>query len=227
MEKITYLIPVYNECKTIEKAIKNIKNIDYPKKEIIVIDNGSTDGSQKIIKKINGIKKILRKKNLGVARTIQECLQKSTGDYIFIYDSDLEYDHLRSIYMLRYAKKRKLDLVMGSRMKKNYSMIKKIIERPANIATFLCTFMINKFYNKKFIDTIGAKLYKVNTIKKVPIDCFNAGFEFNFTSKILKMKFNVGEVFINYKPRKEGIKKIKFYHLANAIFQIIKIRFFY
>jgi hypothetical protein len=86
--------------------------------------------------------------------------------------------------------------------------------------------MINKFYNKQFIDTIGAKLYKVSTIKKVPIDCFNAGFEFNFTSKILKMKFNVGEVFINYKPRKEGIKKIKFYHLANAIFQIIKIRFF-
>ena len=72
-----------SECKTIEKAIKNIKNIDYPKKEIIVIDNGSTDGSQKIIKKINGIKKILRKKNLGVARTIQECLQKSTGDYNF------------------------------------------------------------------------------------------------------------------------------------------------
>lgn len=227
MEKITYLIPVYNEYKTIEKAIKNIKNIDYPKKEIIVIDNGSTDGSQEIIKKINGIQKVLRKKNLGVGKTIHECIKKSTGDYIFIYDSDLEYDHLRSIYMARYAQKRKLDLVMGSRMKKNYSMIKKIIERPANIATFICTFMINKFYNKKFTDIIGAKLYRVATIKKIPVDCFNAGFEFNFTSKILKMRLNVDEVFINYKPRKEGIKKIKFYHLANAIFQIIKIRFFY
>jgi hypothetical protein len=129
--------------------------------------------------------------------------------------------------MVKYARKNGLDLVCGSRMEKNYSMIKKIIERPANIATFICTFMINKFYNKKFTDIIGAKLYKVETIKKIPIDCFNAGFEFNFTSKILKKKLHVGEVFINYKPRTEGEKKIKFYHIVNAIYQIIKIKFFY
>jgi hypothetical protein len=164
---------------------------------------------------------------MGMGKTIQECIKKSTGDYIFIYDSDLEYDHYRSIYMARYAKKRKLDVVMGSRMKRKYSMIKKAIERTANIATFICNFLINKFYNKKFTDIIGAKLYRVKSIKKIPIDCFNEGFEFNFTSKILKMKLNVAEIFINYEPRKEGVKKIKFYHMVNAIYQIIKIKFFY
>ncbi len=129
--------------------------------------------------------------------------------------------------MVEYAKKKKLDVVMGSRMKKKYSIVKTIIERPANIATLICTFLINIFYNKKFTDIIGAKLYKLKSIKNIPIDCFDAGFEFNFTSKILKMRLNVDEVFIKYKPRAEGEKKIKFYHIINAIYQIIKIKFFY
>jgi len=55
--------------------------------------------------------------------------------------------------------------------------------------------MINKFYNKEFSDIMGAELYRVETIKKIPIDCYNEGFEFNFTSKILKKKLRVGEVY--------------------------------
>ena len=226
MEKITYLIPVFNEYKTVGKAINNIKKINYPKKEILVIDNGSTDGSQNIIKKIRGIKKILRKKNLGEGKTHQEAFKKATGKYLFRYDSDLEYDHLRSIHMLKFAEKNNLDVIFASRLKKKQNIIKVLIKRPAYIATYICTFLINKFYNKKFNDIIGTKLYKVKVIKKIPITSFHQGFDFSHTSKILKMKLKIGEIFIKYKPRKEGKAKIKFYHMFNAIYEIFKVKFF-
>ena len=225
MKKITYLIPCYNEVDTIDKAIMNIKSISYPRKEIIVIDNGSNDGSQEVIKKIKGIKKILRKKNLGIGMTIQEAFKISKGDFFFVYDSDLEYDHLRSIYMMRYAEKNKLDVVFGSRFKKNDSRIIKIIERPYFFGTVICTYLINKFYKKNFTDIIGAKLFRMAEIRKVTVDNFHTGYDFNFTSKILKMKLNVGEVFIRYKPREKGEKKLKYYHLFNAIYQIFKVKF--
>jgi len=226
MTKITYLIPVFNEVKTIEKAINNIKSIKYSKKEILVIDNGSTDGSQNIIKKIKGIKKILRKKNLGIGKTHIDAFNKATGKYLFRYDSDLEYDHLKSIYILKYAEKNNLDMVFASRLKKSDNLIKKIIERPAYMATCLCTFFINSLYKKKFNDIIGTKLFKIKTIKKIPITCFNNGFDFQHTSRIVKRRFRIGEVFIKYKPRKEGEKKIKFYHMVNAIYEIFKVKFF-
>jgi len=225
MKKITYLIPCYNEVDTIDKAIMNIKSISYPRKEIIVIDNGSNDGSQEVIKKIKGIKKILRKKNLGIGMTIQEGFKISKGDFFFVYDSDLEYDHLRSIYMMRYAEKYKLDVVFGSRFKKNDSKIIKIIERPYFLGSVICTYLINKLYKKNFTDIIGAKLFRVAEIRKVTIDNFHSGYDFSFTSKIIKMKLNVGEVFIKYKPREKGEKKLKYYHLFNAIYQIFKVKF--
>lgn len=226
MKKITYLIPVYNEFKTIKKAIDNIKKIKYSKKEIIVIDNGSTDGSQNIIKKINGIKKILRKKNLGEGKTHEVAFKKATGKYLFRYDSDLEYDHNKSIYMLKFAEKNNLDVIFASRLKNNQNIIKNLIKRPAYIATYICTFLINKFYNKKFNDIIGTKLYKINAVKKIPITTFNQGFDFNYTSKILKMNLKIGEIFIKYTPRKEGKSKIRFYHMFNAIYEIFKVKFF-
>jgi len=225
MKKITYLIPCYNEVDTIDKAIMNIKEISYPRKEIIVIDNGSDDGSQEVIKKIKGIKKILRKKNFGIGKTIQEGFKISKGDFFFVYDSDLEYDHLRSIYMMRYAVRNKLDVVFGSRFKKNDSKIIKIIERPYFLGSVICTYLINKLYKKNFTDIIGAKLFRVAEIRKVTIDNFHSGYDFSFTSKIIKMKLNVGEVFIKYKPREKGQKKLKYYHLFNAVYQIFKVKF--
>jgi hypothetical protein len=127
--------------------------------------------------------------------------------------------------MMRYAERNKLDVVFGSRFKKNDSMIIKIIKRPYFFGTVICTYLINKFYNKNFTDIIGAKLFRIAVIRKVAIDNFHTGYDFNFTSKILKMKLNVGEVFIKYKPREKGEKKLKYYHLFNAIFQIFKVKF--
>ena len=225
--KLTYLVTVYNEVKTVKKAIEQVVNIKYKNKEIIVIDNGSTDGSVEIINKFNKIKKILRKKNLGIGKTMEEGFKNSTGDFIFVQFSDLEYDHKRSIYMMNYAIKNNLDIVLGSRLKnKDSSKLNLIIKKPAYIATIVCTFLINFFYKKNFTDIIGGKLYKRSSILKIPINSYHYGFDFEFISRACK-KLNIDEVAIAYKPRKNSSeKKIKFYHMLNALYEIFKVKFF-
>jgi glycosyltransferase involved in cell wall biosynthesis len=226
--KLTYLVTVYNEVKTVKKAIEQVIGIKYKNKEIIVIDNGSTDGSQKIIKRFKKIKKILRKRNLGVGKTMEEGFKKATGDFIFIQYSDLEYDYKRSIYMMNYAIKNNLDVVLGSRLtNKNISVLKIIINKPAYLATIICTFLINIFYKKNFTDIIGAKLYKKSSILKIPINSYHYGFDFEFLSRACKKKLEINEVPIKYKPRKKfSEKKIKFYHMVNALYEIFKVKFF-
>jgi len=226
MVKITYLVTVFNEIKTIKKAIQDVLNIKYNNKEIIVIDNGSTDGSPMIIKKFHNVKKILRKKNIGFGKSVTEGIKKAKGKYLFIQYSDLEYDHNKSIYMMKLAEKKKLDVVMGSRLKNSkYSTIKLIIKKPAYLATIICTFLINKFYNRKYTDIIGAKLYNVNSVKKIRTNSYNAGFDFEFMSRICKEKLKVSEVSIKYWPRiNSREKKIKFYHMFNALYEIFKVK---
>jgi len=230
MLKITYVVTVYNEVKTVEKAIKDVISINYPNKEIIVIDNCSKDGSVEIIKKLKKkiLKIILRKKNIGFGNSIITGIKRATGDYIFIQYADLEYDHKRSIYMMNYAKNNNLDVVLGSRLKNNrQTIIKIIVNKPAYLATVICTFLINIFYGHKFTDIIGGKLYKTESIKMIKTNSYYEGFDFEFISRICKKKLKIGEVSIKYWPRKNSNeKKIKFYHMINALYEILKVKFF-
>jgi glycosyltransferase involved in cell wall biosynthesis len=232
MKKITYLIPVYNEIRTVRRAIEDIINLNYHNKEIIIIDNGSTDGSQKIINTFKNnkiIKIILRKKNLGYGKTIDEGIKKAKGDYIFIQYADLEYDYKISTKMIQLAEKEQLDIIIGSRLKMNWGnkIIKTIIKKPAYMATIICTFLINKFYSKNFTDIIGGKFYKTSSVKRIPIDSFHAGFDFEFFSRICKKNLKIKEIFIKYKPRKfSSEKKIKFYHMLSALYEIFKVKLF-
>ena len=226
MIKITYLVMVYNEVKTVKKAIQDVIDIKYKNKEILVIDNGSTDGSQNVIKKFKNIKKILRKKNLGAGKTVAEGIKKAKGNYIFIQFSDLEYDHLKSLDMLNYAIKNKLDIVLGSRLK-NKNIWKELLKKKSYLATIITTFAVNKFYDKNFTDIIGAKLYKTTEVRKIPINSYGPGFDWEFISRACKRNLKIGEVSIKYKPRfYQNEKKIKFYNIFNAIFELTKVKLF-
>jgi len=233
MKSIGYLVTVFNEHKTVRQSIQQVLDINYPNKKILVIDNGSTDGSQDIIRSFNkkNIKYILRDKNKGFGKTIQEGLNLLDTDYIFIQYSDLEYDHLRSLDMMNYAVKNNLDVVLGSRLLQENiikkSLFQKIKIKPSYIATILCTYLINKFYDKNFTDIIGGKLYKKSSVIKIPINSFSYGFDFEFISRIIKSKLKVGEISINYIPRANSSeKKIKPYHMINALYEIFKVKFF-
>ena len=218
---------VWNEVKTIEKAIKDVQKIKYSNKEIIIVDNNSTDGTVEILNKIKKMKVIYQKKNLGAGQSIITGIKKAKGEYVFIQFSDLEYDHNKSIDMLNYAIKNDLDIVLGSRLKNKKSIYKLLIKKPAYLATLLTTFLINIFYKKNFTDIIGAKLYKTKTVKKIPVSSFHMGFDFEFISRSCKRKLKIGEISIKYKPRTiaQG-KKIRYYHMFVALYQIFKVKIF-
>ena len=227
MVKLTFVVLVWNEVGTIEQAINDVKKIKYSNKEIIIIDNASTDGTREILKKIKNIKIIYRKKNLGAGQSCITGIKKAKGEYVFIQFSDLEYDHLRSIYMMNYAIKNNLDIVLGSRLRNKKSLLKLIYKKPSYLATLLTTFLINLFYNKNFTDIIGAKLYKTKTVKKIPCNSYHTGFDFEFISRACKRNLKIGEISIKYKPRSNSReKKIKFYNIFNALYEIFKVKIF-
>ena len=89
MKKLTFVVLVWNEVKTIRQAINDVKNIKYSNKEIIVIDNASTDGTKEILKTIKNVKIIYRKKNLGAGRSILTGIEKAKGDYIVLLNSQI------------------------------------------------------------------------------------------------------------------------------------------
>jgi glycosyltransferase involved in cell wall biosynthesis len=230
MKKITFLIPVYNEERTVGKAIeivlglKKIKN-----KEIIIIDNGSIDRSQEIIKKFKkkSLKVILRRKNLGYGATIKRAVEISTGEYMYIHFSDNEYDISPVFEMIRLAEKYNLDAVFGSRLKK-YNFFKRILLlkfKPSYLGTLIITTLYNILYNKNFSDVIGSKFYKLSSIKKIyKSDSNFFNYDFILKNRLISGNFKIKEVFTNYKPRFTKYGNVKYYHIFPAVYEILKFK---
>ena len=235
---ITYLVTVFNEVKTVKQSIQDVVSLNIKNKEIVIIDNGSTDGSTNIVNEFKdreNITVIIQEKNLGFANTIKQGIKISKGEFIYIQFSDLEYDHHKSIEMLELAKKDKVDVVLGSRLKKNnnnnrFNLLNNLIKKPSYIATLLCTFLINIFYRRNLTDIIGSRLYNKESISKIleKSTSRGAGFDFELVSLMCKYQFKIKEIYTSYTPRENSAeKKIKFYHMFNALFEIFRIKFLY
>tara|TARA_A100001015_G_C14729295_1_gene609169 strand:+ start:148 stop:552 length:405 start_codon:yes stop_codon:yes gene_type:complete len=132
--------------------------------------------------------------------------------------------------MLNLIQEKKLDVIFASRLKNKKTLLdllSAVFKKPSYLATLLCTFLINFFYNKKYTDIIGTKLYKKETVKNILPKVSGPGFDFELISLISKRNLSTEEIFIDYTPRKNSSeKKIKFYHLINALYGIFKIKFF-
>lgn len=241
MNKISFIIPVCNEYRTIEKAINEVLLLKKIKKQIIIVDNASTDGTRKIIKKFynkKNVQIIFNKINKGYGNSIIKSLKLVNGKFIYIQYADLEYDIRVINKMLEITNKFNLDAVFGSRLLniKNYLILfSKLQKKPSYLATIICTFLINIFYKRKFTDIIGAKFYRTSSIKKIKLKSLGQNFDFELVSKMIKKNYKIRETLVKYNQRKIPIavsinrikeKKIKFYHLFFAIFIIIKIKFF-
>jgi glycosyltransferase involved in cell wall biosynthesis len=200
---ITFIIPIFNEVKTVRKAIEETIKLEVPFKEIIIIDNNSSVGSKNIIneyKDVENIHIIFQKKNLGFGNSIQDGFIKSSHEFIYIQYGDLEYDINTSIEMLKIIKDKNLDVIFASRLKNintTIDVIKKLFKKPSYIATILCTFLINWFYGKKFTDIIGTKLYRKKAIHPIIPKTSGQGFDFELVSLICKKDLSVEEVNIN------------------------------
>lgn len=228
--KLTIIVTVYNEVKTIKQAIDDVMSLGADK-EIIVIDNCSTDGTKEVLQNLNynDIKIVYQDKNLGFGTSIQKGLSLAKGEYIYVQFSDLEYDYKICLSALKEADETGCDAVFGSRLKdiiKTRSIFSLLKEKPAYLATLITTYLINKWYGYQFTDVLGAKFYRTESLRKVIPKTRGMGFDFELVSLICKKGFNIKEIPVKYTPRaRNKDKKIKPYHMLNALWAIFKVRY--
>ena len=144
--KLTVIITVFNEKKTILAAIEAIKNISV-EKQIIIVDNCSTDGTKELLKNLNdnSLQIVYQPENYGYGKSVITGMNLAKGKYLFVHYSDLEYDPICVYEMLELAEKENLDAVFGSRLfnRSNESRLKIIKERPFNLGTIITTILTN------------------------------------------------------------------------------------
>jgi len=221
--KLSIIIPVYNEDGTVNKIIQKVKKLKLPiKKEIIVIDDGSTDKSFEIIKNTSGIKIIRHKKNKGKGATIRTALKYLTGDIMIIQDADLELNPEEIINVINPIIKGKAKVVYGSR---NIHKIKEGRQLRFYIGGLLVTWVTNLLYKTKLTDEpCGYKAFKTEIIRELEINSDGFEWEPEITAKIAKKGIKIYEVPVSYVPRREG-KKINWKDGIKALWTLIYWRF--
>ena len=232
--KLSVIIPVYNEKKTILEILRRVEEVNLShlkfEKEIIIIDDGSTDGTKEILVQLedkNRYKIIYLPKNSGKGTAIRAGLREASGDYVIIQDADLEYDPEDYKKLLECALQNNADVVYGSRIldRQNPNKISYISYYLGGI--FL-SWITNILYRTKITDESACyKLFKVNVIKSIPLECKKFEFCPEITAKVAKKGIKIYEVPIKYYPRrKEEGKKIKWVDGFQALWTLIKYKFF-
>ena len=229
-KKLSIIIPVYNEKRTIGKLLKKINKLKYINKEIIVVDDASTDGTKKILEKNKTFYSILitHKKNFGKGAAIKSAQKKVSGDVIIIQDADLEYDP-RDYYKMLNLISIKNKVIYGSRvLGKNRYLSKKFSSFIRIFFNHILTIISNTLNNQNLTDAHTCyKMFLKNVF--LSIELKENGFSFcpEVTTKIALKKIKIKEVPIRYRGRTyaDG-KKISFMDGFEAIFALFKYRFF-
>tara|TARA_B100000686_G_scaffold90279_1_gene96923 strand:- start:996 stop:1685 length:690 start_codon:yes stop_codon:yes gene_type:complete len=225
---LSIIVPVYNEEKTIIKILEKIKNNPSSifKHEIIVIDDGSTDQSKKLLEENKHLynKLLINERNRGKGYSVKKGISNATGTHIIFQDADFEYDPADFKKFEKIFSDFDADGIIGSRFRySNYTRSHNILNKIAN--TFL-TFTFNILYNTTFTDVYSCYFaFKKNLIN--PDELRTEGFEQHaeILCKVIKRGGKFYEVPINYNGRSynEG-KKIKAYHFFLVIFELFRCR---
>lgn len=233
--KISIIIPVFNEEATVSQVIDKVFNLKLPgglKTEIIVVNDGSTDQTdKKLAGNKNNFKYFSHQKNLGKGAAIKSGLEKASGDLVLIQDADLEYDPIYIEQLLEPFKKDYAKVVYGTRLinypLKLWGKNKTILPTHLLANKFLTT-LTNILYGSNLTDMeTGYKIFSRKVLSSLSIKSDKFDFEAEVTSKVLKRGIKIIEVPIVTKPRtyKEG-KKIGWEDGLIAIWTLIKYRFF-
>lgn len=224
--KLSVIIPVYNEAKTIQEIIKRVQATGLAD-EILAIDDGSTDGSRELLANINGggnVKVFYHERNQGKGKAVRTGIQNASGDLIIIQDADLEYDPREYVNLLRPIQEGIADVVYGSRF---LGAGRRPVLFWNMVANKILTLVTNVLYNNILTDMeTGYKLFRRQVVQKMILRAHGFEFEPEFTAKILKSKARIYEVPITFNPRDyaEG-KKIKMRDAFIAVWTLVKYRF--
>jgi glycosyltransferase involved in cell wall biosynthesis len=223
--KLSVIIPVYNEVHTILKIIQKVREVPLDK-EILVVDDGSTDGTLDLLRRSGeGIKLFYHETNQGKGAAIRTAIPHVTGDLVVIQDADLEYDPSEYSKLIGPIVDGKAEVVYGSRFLGGphrvllfwHSIGNKIVSTLSNMLTNL---------NLTDMET-GYKVFRAEVLKRIRIESDRFGFEPEITAKVAKMGCRIYEMPISYWGRDyaEG-KKISWKDGLAAIYWIIKYNLF-
>lgn len=222
---LSVLIPAYNEINNIQNILEKIGEVNIPM-EIIVVDDGSTDGTRELLNtlKSDKIKVVFHEKNQGKGGAIKTAIEHSKGDIIIIQDADLEYDPQDYYKLIPVIESGKEKVVYGSRFLNKQN-------KHSYFSFFLggqvVTWITNILYFQNLTDEPTCyKVFDAKLLKSIKLNC--TGFEFcpEVTAKIAKLGYKIPEVPISYYPRSisEG-KKINWKDGVEAIWVLFKYRF--
>ncbi len=223
--EVSILIPVYNEKNTIQQVIELVQQTPY-EKEIIIVDDGSTDGTREILQQSQwpeNVHILYHEKNLGKGAGIRTAVQHASKEVIVIQDADLEYDPKDLEVVLKPIADGKADVVYGSR----FLGIHRAFLFWHYLGNKLLTFITNMLYNNMLTDMeTGYKAFRAPILKSMTIRSNRFDFEPEITAKVLKRKYRIYEVPIYYAGRdfEEG-KKITWRDAFPALWALIKYRF--
>ncbi|GAB4499858.1 MAG: glycosyltransferase family 2 protein [Anaerolineales bacterium] len=224
--KLSVIIPVYNEVESIKTIIQRVQATKLAH-EIILVDDGSKDGTRDILKTLDGkegLRVILHEKNQGKGAAVRTGMAAAKGDVLLIQDADLEYDPRDYPELLKPIEEGLADVVYGSRFLGRAHRVTMFWHMVANKSL---TLMTNILYDTILTDMeTGYKVFRKEVIEGMVIRANSFNFEPEFTAKILKRKYRIFEVPITFNPRDytQG-KKIKLHDAFEAVWALIKYRF--
>jgi len=224
MPLLSVVIPAYNEAGTIRQLIEKVNAVGLDK-EVVVIDNGSTDGTDKILRQINlpNLKVVHHLVNRGKGGGVLTGIAHAEGEFVVIQDADLEYDPNDFLKLMEAIRTANADLALGCRFTKGYHGL--FLHRMGN--KFL-TRLLNRLFGAKFNDYATCyKLARTDVFRNLGLKANGFEIEIEILCNALKKKLKIIEVPVSYHPRsyQQG-KKIRWIDGLWAVFYIIKYRFF-
>jgi glycosyltransferase involved in cell wall biosynthesis len=233
--KLSVLVPVYNEERTVEEVVRRVNAVPVPK-EIILVDDGSQDQSRQILERLrqendqaadpaNQLKVIFQPFNQGKGAALREALRHVTGDIVIVQDADLEYDPRDYPGLLEPIERGLADVVYGTRFAGGGAH--RVFFFWHSIGNRALTLLSNMLTNLNLSDMeVGYKVFRADVLKSIELKSKRFGFEPEITMKLAKRRCRFYEVPISYHGRTydEG-KKITWKDGVAALYYIVRFRF--
>jgi glycosyltransferase involved in cell wall biosynthesis len=227
--KLSVIIPVYNEEATLAEVVSRVQDVDLPlAKEIILIDDASTDGTREVIERLTekNVVAVFHEKNQGKGAALRSGFAKASGEIFLIQDADLEYDPGEYPKLLQPILDGRADVVYGSRFVG--SEAHRVLYFWHMMGNRFLTLLSNMFTNLNLTDMETCyKVFRKEVLEQISIKENRFGFEPEITAKISRLGCRIYEVGISYSGRtyEEG-KKIGVSDGVRALYCIVKYRFF-